>query len=160
MSSLNGLFLSGQRLWTCTCRGESYPGPVHSNWNYSVPGIDALEVTADDDAGKARECNLSQNTSRGLHISVYVNTWDNFKIYDPTISVINSYQGSECKLATTYEFSLTHQDCCELDKGCHSVRVCMISSLIVKLIRLTSRRCMVNGFENGCITWISRGGRL
>ncbi|KIN98880.1 glycoside hydrolase family 16 protein [Pisolithus tinctorius Marx 270] len=147
MSPLNGLFLPDRRLWACTCPGELYPGPVHSNGNHSVPGIDALEATFDDGVWKVR-------------VSVYVNTWDNFKIYDPTISVINSYQGSECKLATTYEFSLTHQDCCELDKGCHSVRVCMISSLIVKLIRLTSRRCMVNSFENGCITWISRGGRL
>ena len=40
-------FLPGQRLSRCTCKGESHPGPVHSDGTYvgrSAPEIDVFEA--------------------------------------------------------------------------------------------------------------------
>jgi len=39
-------YLPGQRLSRCTCKGESHPGPVHSDGTYvgrSAPEIDIFE---------------------------------------------------------------------------------------------------------------------
>lgn len=40
-------YLPGQRLSRCTCKGESHPGPVHSNGEYvgrASPEIDVFEA--------------------------------------------------------------------------------------------------------------------
>ncbi|KAG6335081.1 hypothetical protein ID866_4009 [Astraeus odoratus] len=63
----------------------------------------------------------------------WLNTSDNFKIYDPTITELNSYHGGK------YAFSILRRDCYELDQRCYSVYGFEY----------------VPGFDNGYITWIS-----
>ncbi|KAG5342991.1 hypothetical protein C0989_005942 [Termitomyces sp. Mn162] len=53
-------FLPGQRLSRCTCKGESHPGPVHTDGSYvgrAAPEIDVFEalVNADDLAGQVSQ---------------------------------------------------------------------------------------------------------
>lgn len=45
-------YLPGQRLSRCTCKGESHPGPVHSDGTYvgrSAPEIDIFESQVKSD---------------------------------------------------------------------------------------------------------------
>lgn len=131
-------YLPGQRLSACTCPGESHPGPVHSNGSYvgrAAPEIDIFEATVDGGVGK-----VSQSAQWAPFNAAYQwsNTSDNFKIYDPTITVLNSYHGGVYQ-ETTSGLSLTNQDCYELDTGCYSVYGFEY----------------VPGFDNGYITWIS-----
>lgn len=44
-------YLPGQKLSRCTCKGESHPGPVHSDGTYvgrAAPEIDVFEATVSD----------------------------------------------------------------------------------------------------------------
>jgi beta-glucan synthesis-associated protein KRE6 len=51
--SANGAlsYLPGQKLSRCTCKGESHPGPVHSDGTYvgrAAPEIDVFEAQVSD----------------------------------------------------------------------------------------------------------------
>ncbi|OJA18045.1 hypothetical protein AZE42_06799 [Rhizopogon vesiculosus] len=109
-------FLPGQRLSACTCPGESHPGPVRTNGDYvgrSAPEIDIFDATIDGGIGK---------------------------IYDPDVTVLNSYHGGAYQ-QTTSGLSLTDQACYELDSGCYGVYGFEYTP----------------GFDDGYITWISSG---
>jgi hypothetical protein len=44
-------YLPGQKLSRCTCKGESHPGPVHSDGTYvgrAAPEIDVFEAQVSD----------------------------------------------------------------------------------------------------------------
>ncbi|KAI6026982.1 glycoside hydrolase family 16 protein [Pisolithus marmoratus] len=131
-------YLPGQRLSACTCPGESHPGPMHSNGSYvgrAAPEIDIFEATVDGGVGRVSQSAQWAPFNAGY---LWSNTSDNFKIYDPTITVLNSYHGGAYQ-ETTSGLSLTDQDCYELDKGCYSVYGFEY----------------IPGFDNGYITWIS-----
>ena len=58
--SQNGVlsFLPGQRLSRCTCKGESHPGPMHSDGTYvgrSAPEIDVFEAQLTDSVGQVSQ---------------------------------------------------------------------------------------------------------
>ncbi|KAI0640797.1 beta-glucan synthesis-associated [Trametes meyenii] len=78
--------LPGQRLFRCTCPGESHPGPVHADGTYvgrSAPEIDIFEA---------------QPFNEGY---VWFNTPDNLIILDLSISTLNSYIGGVYQQATS-----------------------------------------------------------
>ncbi|KAF9221801.1 glycoside hydrolase family 16 protein [Gyrodon lividus] len=131
-------YLPGQRLSACTCPGESHPGPVRTNGDYvgrSAPEIDIFEATVDYGVGK-----VSQSAQWAPFNAAYqwLNTSDNFIIYDTNVTELNSYHGGAYQ-QTTSGLSVTNQGCYELDKGCYSVYGFEY----------------VPGFDNAYITWIS-----
>ena len=51
-------FLPGQRLSRCTCKGESHPGPMHSDGTYvgrSAPEIDIFEAQITNNVGQVSQ---------------------------------------------------------------------------------------------------------
>ncbi|KAH0834148.1 beta-glucan synthesis-associated protein-domain-containing protein [Lanmaoa asiatica] len=136
-------YLQGQRLSACTCPGESHPGPVRKDGSYvgrSAPEIDIFEATVDGGVGK-----VSQSAQWAPFNAAYqwLNTSDNFAIYDSTVTVLNPYIGGAYQ-QTTSGLTLTNQDCYELDKACYSVYGFEY----------------VPGFDNAYITWISDDKRV
>ncbi|OAX32972.1 beta-glucan synthesis-associated [Rhizopogon vinicolor AM-OR11-026] len=85
---------------------------------------------------------VSQSAQRAPFNAEYkwLNTSDNLKIYDPDVTVLNSYHGGAYQ-QTTSGLSLTDQACYELDSGCYNVYGFKYKP----------------GFDNGYITWISSG---
>jgi hypothetical protein len=78
-------YLPGQRLSRCTCKGESHPGPVHSDGTYvgrAAPEIDIFEAQVGFDStgsGLTRELtplrlrgNLLPVRSPNRHNGLYV----------------------------------------------------------------------------------------
>ncbi|KAF9234999.1 glycoside hydrolase family 16 protein [Melanogaster broomeanus] len=140
-------YLPGQRLSACTCPGESHPGPVRTNGDYvgrSAPEIDIFELPLTTAFGKNLS-KVSQSAQWAPFNAAYqwLNTTDNLIIYDPNITVLNSYHGGAYQ-QTTSGLSTTNQDCYELDEGCYSVYGFEY----------------VPGFENAYITWISDSKRV
>ena len=63
-------FLQGQRLSRCTCKGESHPGPMHSDGTYvgrSAPEIDVFEAQVSDRLHKFWQRNLTISRSLATH---------------------------------------------------------------------------------------------
>ncbi|KNZ80548.1 Beta-glucan synthesis-associated protein KRE6 [Termitomyces sp. J132] len=96
-------FLPGQRLSRCTCKGESHPGPVHTDGSYvgrAAPEIDVFEalVNADDLAGQ-----VSQSSQWAPFNANYFwkNTSNNLVIYDNTATQFNTYIGGATQMTTS-----------------------------------------------------------
>lgn len=129
-------YLPGQRLSSCTCPGESHPGPMRANGSYvgrGAPEIDVFEAAVDG-VGK-----VSQSGQWAPFNAEYkwANTSNNFQIYDNTKTVLNSYIGGAYQQCTS-GLSETNQDCYEKATNCYATY----------------------GFEykpgyNGYITWIN-----
>ncbi|KIK46662.1 glycoside hydrolase family 16 protein [Suillus luteus UH-Slu-Lm8-n1] len=141
-SSQNGVlsFLPGQRLSRCTCKGESHPGPMHSDGTYvgrAAPEIDMFEaqITGDPLTGQ-----VSQSAQWGPFNAGYIwkNTSDNEIIPNPSVTVLNSYIGGVEQQATS-GVTTTNQGCYEGETGCFAVYGFEY----------------VPGFDNAYITWIA-----
>ncbi|KAF5393140.1 hypothetical protein D9757_001304 [Collybiopsis confluens] len=136
-------YLPGQRLSRCTCSSASHPGPVHSDGSYvgrGAPEIDMFEAQITDSIGY-----VSQSAQWAPFNDFYVwkNTSDNFKIYDSTISELNSYIGGSTQQATSV-VSETNQQCYEYSANpCYSVYGFEYKP----------------GFDDAYITWVSNGTR-
>ncbi|KAH7906855.1 glycoside hydrolase family 16 protein [Hygrophoropsis aurantiaca] len=133
-------YLQGQRLSACTCPGESHPGPVRSNGNYvgrAAPEIDIFEATVDGTTGKVSQSAQWAPFNAGYQ---WLNTTDNFKIYDPATTELNSYHGGAYQ-QTTSGLAVTDQACYQLDQACYSIYGFEY----------------VPGFDNAYITWITAG---
>ncbi|KIM47853.1 glycoside hydrolase family 16 protein [Hebeloma cylindrosporum] len=135
-------FLQGQRLSRCTCKGESHPGPKHSDGTYvgrSAPEIDVFEaqITGDPLTGQVSQSAQWAPFNAGYH---WLNTSDNLIIYNASKSVLNEYAGAAFQQATSV-VSETDQRCYELTSGCFS----------------TYGFEYQPGFDSGYITWSSNG---
>lgn len=135
--------LQGQRLSSCTCAGESHPGPARENGSYvgrSAPEIDVFEATVDGTTGQVSQSGQWGPFNAGYNISNFTSAGaETFTFYDPTISEMNAYKGGAVQ-QTTSGLTTTNQSCYELDPdgGCFAVY----------------------GYEyqtgnNGFITWVS-----
>ncbi|KAJ7595046.1 beta-glucan synthesis-associated [Mycena floridula] len=101
-------FLPGQRLSRCTCRGESHPGPIHSDGTYVnehtfLPGVSQSAQWAP--FNQAYDWN---------------NSTQNFILQDPSLSVLNVFKGSVTQQATSVVTN-TNGKCYEKEQGCYSV---------------------------------------
>ncbi|KAH0838181.1 glycoside hydrolase family 16 protein [Lanmaoa asiatica] len=110
-------FLPGQRLSRCTCKGESHPGPVHSDGTYvgrSAPEIDIFESQVSPLQGE-----VSQSAQWAPMNAAYEwrNTTGNFNIPNPSITQLNSYTGGVFQQATS-GVTISNQSCYELTSGC------------------------------------------
>lgn len=141
-TSQNGVlsFLPGQRLSRCTCKGESHPGPMHSDGTYvgrAAPEIDMFEaqITGDPLTGQ-----VSQSAQWGPFNAGYIwkNTSDNEIIPNPSVTVLNSYIGGVEQQATS-GVTTTNPGCYEGETGCFAVYGFEY----------------VPGFDNAYITWIA-----
>ncbi|RXW17936.1 hypothetical protein EST38_g7922 [Candolleomyces aberdarensis] len=135
-------YLPGQRLSSCTCPGESHPGPVRSDGTYvgrAAPEIDVFEAIVEGGQGQ-----ISQSSQWAPYNAGYRwdNTTDNYKIYDDPVSqtVLNPYRGGIFQQAVS-GLSFTNQSCYELDGGCFA----------------TYGFEYAPGFDNAYITWINNG---
>ncbi|KAF8807739.1 glycoside hydrolase family 16 protein [Phlegmacium glaucopus] len=137
-------FLPGQKLSRCTCKGESHPGPVHSDGTYvgrAAPEIDVFEaqVNAITLTGSVSQSAQWAPFNAGYH---WFNTTDNLNIVDPSQSTLNAYVGAAFQQATSVVTD-TDQSCYELEGGCFSVYAFEYKP----------------GFDNAYISWVS-GGKL
>lgn len=133
-------YLPGQRLSSCTCPGESHPGPVRSDGSYvgrSAPEIDIFEATVTDGVGQV---SLSAQFAPFNAEYSWFNTSDNLITADPTITQQNEYKGGAFQ-QTTSGLSVTNQGCYERTQGCYSVYGFQYKP----------------GFDNAYITWINDG---
>ncbi|KAJ7182667.1 beta-glucan synthesis-associated protein [Mycena crocata] len=113
-------FLGGQRLSRCTCKGESHPGPMHSDGTYvgrAAPEIDVFEAQIAGGTGS-----VSQSSQWAPFNANYVwfNASDNLIIPDPENAVLNTYLGGVYQQASSVVVQ-TNQQCYELGGGCMSV---------------------------------------
>ncbi|KAJ7086832.1 beta-glucan synthesis-associated [Mycena belliarum] len=135
-------FLPGQRLSRCTCKGESHPGPIHSDGTYvgrSAPEIDIFEAQIGGSEG-AFLGQVSQSAQWAPFNTAYLwkNSSDNLYIADKTLSHQNSYSGGVFQQATSV-VSTTNQNCYQLVDACYAVQGFEY----------------VPGYDNAYITWIS-----
>ncbi|KAJ8594833.1 beta-glucan synthesis-associated [Rhizopogon salebrosus TDB-379] len=112
-------YLPGQRLSRCTCKGESHPGPVHSDGTYvgrSAPEIDIFESQI---TGTPLQGQVSQSAQWAPMNAAY--TWDNttgnFNIPNPDVTVLNPYMGGVFQQATS-GVTTTNQSCYTQGTGC------------------------------------------
>ncbi|KAJ7621168.1 glycoside hydrolase family 16 protein, partial [Roridomyces roridus] len=115
-------YLPGQRLSRCTCKGESHPGPVHSDGTYvgrAAPEIDVFEAQISDlpdDQGSVGAVSQSGQWAPFNAAYVWANTSDNLIIPNTTNSELNTYIGGALQQATSV-VSVTNQSCYELTQG-------------------------------------------
>ena len=86
-------YLPGQRLSSCTCPGETHPGPKLSNGSFvgrSAPEIDVFEATTQGNLGAVSQSGQWAPFNAGWE---WFNTTDNMIVTDPTITTQNSYIG-------------------------------------------------------------------
>ncbi|KAG8960222.1 hypothetical protein FRC03_006878 [Tulasnella sp. 419] len=134
-------YLPGQKLSACTCDGEIHPGPRKPDGSFvgrAAPEIDILEAQVDSGT---RIGHVSQSGQWAPFNYKYewLNTSENFEIYDHDVAELNSYKGGALQQSTSV-LALTNQQCYQHSGGCYSVY----------------------GFEykpgnDGWITWISDG---
>lgn len=151
--SVNGAlsYLPGQRLSRCTCPDDTtHPGPKHPNGEWvgrAAPEIDMFEaqnkMATDPVTGERRlmgEVSLSAQWAPFNAEYKYSNTSENRVIYDPTLSVENTYLGGSTQQATS-TVTITNQECYELASSspCFSVFGFEYTP----------------GYDNAYITWIS-----
>lgn len=130
----------GQRLSACTCPGESHPGPVRSNGSYvgrAAPEIDITETLISGGVGKS---SMSAQWAPYNAEYQWLNTTNNYAIYDPQQTILNPYQGGAYQQATS-TLVTNNQSCYELSQGCFAVYGFQYQP----------------GFDNAYITWINDG---
>ncbi|KAF4622899.1 hypothetical protein D9613_002128 [Agrocybe pediades] len=135
-------YLPGQRLSRCTCKGESHPGPMHSDGTYvgrAAPEIDVIEAQV---TGKPLKGGVSQSGQFAPFNERYhfINTSDTYTIFDSSKSVLNTYVGGYTQQSTSVVTD-TNPGCYELEGGCFS----------------TYGFEYKPGFDDAYITWVSDG---
>lgn len=111
-------YLPGQKLSRCTCEGEDHPGPKHSDGTFvgrAAPEIDMFEAQVTTSAplsGGQLTGQVSQSAQWAPFDAGYL--WQNSSatIYDPSISVQNTFLGSVTQEATSI-VSTTNPQCYE-----------------------------------------------
>ncbi|KAG2159691.1 glycoside hydrolase family 16 protein [Suillus bovinus] len=111
-------YLPGQRLSRCTCKGESHPGPVHSDGTYvgrSAPEIDVFESQV------ILEGQVSQSAQWAPMNYAYQwsNTSQNYQIPNSDVTQLNSYLGGVYQQSTS-GVTNTNQSCYTQNTGCFS----------------------------------------
>ncbi|KAF8153938.1 beta-glucan synthesis-associated [Crassisporium funariophilum] len=135
-------YLPGQRLSSCTCPGESHPGPMRADGTYvgrAAPEIDVFEAIVDGDGGKVSLSAQWAPYNAGYN---WINTTDNLIIHDTASTVLNQYKGGVYQ-QTTSGLAATNQDCYELGTKCFAVYGFEYKP----------------GFDDAYITWINDGKR-
>ncbi|KAL8690369.1 MAG: hypothetical protein Q9218_004164 [Villophora microphyllina] len=93
-SQTDGLsYLPGMRLPSCTCAGEDHPSPGKSR---SAPEIDVIEAsvaTLGPQGSTAMNGVVSQSCQIAPFDIFYQPNTDFIEVYDPTVTLLNSYQG-------------------------------------------------------------------
>ncbi|KAL8703583.1 MAG: hypothetical protein Q9201_003231 [Fulgogasparrea decipioides] len=93
-SQTDGLsYLPGMRLPSCTCDGEDHPSPGKSR---SAPEIDVIEASVAT-LGPQGSTNMNGVVSQSCQIAPF-DIWyqpntEFIEVYDPTVTLLNSYQG-------------------------------------------------------------------
>ncbi|KAF7320569.1 GH16 domain-containing protein [Mycena chlorophos] len=140
--SNNGIlsYLPGQRLSRCTCKGESHPGPVHSeDGSYvgrSAPEIDMFEAQIEDtNIGR-----VSQSAQWAPFDASYLwfNTTENMVLAQPTMQHQNGYAGGIYQEAASV-VTTTNQTCYQGISSCYA----------------THGFEYVPGYDNAYITWLT-----
>lgn len=111
-------YLPGQRLSRCTCKGESHPGPMHSDGTYvgrSAPEIDVFESQV------ILQGQVSQSAQWAPMNYAYQwsNTSQNYNIPNPDVTQLNSYLGGVYQQSTS-GVTNTNQNCYTQKTGCFS----------------------------------------
>ncbi|KAG2150172.1 glycoside hydrolase family 16 protein [Suillus cothurnatus] len=111
-------YLPGQRLSRCTCKGESHPGPVHSDGTYvgrSAPEIDVFEaqVTVEGQVSQSAQWAPMNNAYQ------WSNTSKNYNIPNADVTQLNSYLGGVYQQSTS-GVTNTNQNCYTQVTGCFS----------------------------------------
>jgi len=123
-------------------KGESHPGPVHSDGTYvgrAAPEIDVFEA-------QINAITLSGTVSQSAQWAPFnagyqwFNTSSNLIITDTSQSILNTYAGASYQQATSV-LTNTDQNCYELEGGCFAVYAFEYKP----------------GFDNAYISWISNG---
>ncbi|KIP01971.1 glycoside hydrolase family 16 protein [Phlebiopsis gigantea 11061_1 CR5-6] len=92
-------WLPGQRLSACTCAGEDHPGPT-VNQGRGAPEIDILEVERNKTSGGGQVVSQSAQFAPFTHDYDYGNdTTDQFEIFTPNLTRVNTYRGSAVQQA-------------------------------------------------------------
>ncbi|KIY66939.1 glycoside hydrolase family 16 protein [Cylindrobasidium torrendii FP15055 ss-10] len=98
-------WLSGQRLSACTCPKEDHPGPVLDEGRFrgrGAPEIDVLEAEKDKLTGQGHVVSQSAQFAPFSADYLFQNeTEDEWKIYDPALSRMNTYHGSAVQQAVS-----------------------------------------------------------
>lgn len=111
-------YLPGQRLSRCTCKGESHPGPMHSDGTYvgrSAPEIDVFESQV------ILQGQVSQSAQWAPMNYAYQwsNLSQNYNIPNPDVTQLNSYLGGVYQQSTS-GVTNTNQNCYTQKTGCFS----------------------------------------
>ncbi|TEB21437.1 beta-glucan synthesis-associated [Coprinellus micaceus] len=133
-------FLPGQRLSACTCPGESHPGPMRKDGSYvgrAAPEIDVLEAIVEFGEGRVSQSSQWAPYNAGYR---WLNTSDNYRIYDDDVTHLNPYAGGVFQQAVS-GLSTTNQSCYELEGGCFA----------------TYGFEYAPGFDDAYITWVNNG---
>jgi beta-glucan synthesis-associated protein KRE6 len=105
-------FLLGQRLSSCTCPGESHPGPVNPDGTFRgrmAPEIDVFEGQIDSTLKAGAVSQSSQFSPFSAYYSCNATYID---LHQPTTQVINGFKGDVYQ-QTTSVVSATNQLCYE-----------------------------------------------
>ncbi|KAG1730800.1 glycoside hydrolase family 16 protein [Suillus occidentalis] len=112
-------YLPGQRLSRCTCKGESHPGPMHSDGTYvgrSAPEIDVILQGQVSQSAQWAPMNYAYQWS---------NLSQNYNIPNPDVTQLNSYLGGVYQQSTsgvtnTNAYQILDQNCYTQKTGCFS----------------------------------------
>ncbi|KAF8609468.1 glycoside hydrolase family 16 protein [Ceratobasidium sp. AG-I] len=114
-------YLPGQRLSSCTCPGESHPGPTRPDGTFvgrAAPEIDMFEAQVDENTLVGHVSQSGQWAPFG-YAYTWHNTSDNYKLLSDDTK-INTYIGGVYQ-QTTSGVAVTNQDCYTQGPGCFSV---------------------------------------
>ncbi|KAF8683192.1 Glycoside hydrolase family 16 protein [Rhizoctonia solani] len=116
-------YLPGQRLSACTCPNDpTHPGPKRKDGSFvgrSAPEIDVFEAQVDSGT-LIGHVSQSGQWAPFNHLYTWFNNSDNLKIYDGSVTKLNSYVGGVFQQSTS-AISETNQDCYTQGGGCFSV---------------------------------------
>ncbi|KAL0577553.1 hypothetical protein V5O48_004451 [Marasmius crinis-equi] len=141
-------YLPGQKLSRCTCKGESHPGPIHSDGTYvgrAAPEIDMFEAQVGYNFGQTDgllhgEVSQSGQWAPFNYAYKWFDTAENQIITNSSITVPNGYKGGIFQQATSC-VTKTNPRCYTRDQGCFSLYGFEYKP----------------GYNEGYITWLSDG---
>ncbi|CCM05196.1 uncharacterized protein FIBRA_07405 [Fibroporia radiculosa] len=130
-------FLPGQRLSRCSCPGSSHPGPMHSDGTFvgrSAPEIDIFEALVSGSRGQVSQSGQWAPFNYEYH---WLNTTENYKIGNSSVSELNPYAGGVYQQVTS-ALSWTDQTAYQNNGGGYSIYGIQYQP----------------GFDDAYITWI------
>ncbi|CUA69628.1 Beta-glucan synthesis-associated protein KRE6 [Rhizoctonia solani] len=116
-------YLPGQRLSACTCPNDpTHPGPKRKDGSFvgrSAPEIDIFEAQVDSGT-LIGHVSQSGQWAPFNHLYSWFNNSENLKIYDSSVTQLNSYVGGVFQQSTS-AVSVTDQKCYTQGGGCFSI---------------------------------------